>query len=83
VPIAGQEIKIRIISREYKKRAKIFEYRYEVIDPADKSYKDVDFVRYDQGLSRNKCFLVRLNSDQDNPCIEALIEELDPKVYKF
>lgn len=83
VPVAGQEIKIRIISREYKKHAKVYEYRYEVIDPADKSYKDVDFVRCDQGLSRNKCFLVRLNSDQNNPCIEELIEELDPKDYKY
>lgn len=83
VPVVGQEIKIRIISREYKKRAKVYEYRYEVIDPADKSYKDVDFVRCGQGLSRNKCFLVRLNSDHNNPCIEELIEEFDPKDYKY
>lgn len=83
IPIAGQEIKIRIISREYKKQAKVYEYRYEVIDPADKSYGDLDFVRCGQALSRNKCFLVRLNSDQDNPCIEELIEELDPKDYKY
>lgn len=83
VPVAGQEIKIRIISREYKKHAKVYEYRYEVIDPADKSYRDVDFVRCGQGLSRNKCFLVRLNSDQNNPCIEELIKELDPKGYKY
>lgn len=83
MPVVGQEIKIRIISREYKKRAKVYEYRYEVIDPADKSYKDVDFVRCGQGLSRNKCLLVRLNSDQNNPCIEELIEELDPKDYKY
>jgi len=83
VLVAGQEIRIRIISREYKKRAKVYEYRYEVIDPSDKSYKDVDFVRCGQGLSRNKCFLVRLNSDQNNPCIEELIEELDPRDYKY
>jgi len=83
VLIVGQEIKIRIISREYKKYAKTYEYRYEVIDPADKSFKDVDFVRYIEGLSRNKCFLVQLNSDQNNPCIEALIEELDPNDYKY
>lgn len=83
VPVSGQEIKIRIISREYKRRGKAYEYRYEVIDPADKSYKDVDFVRCGQGLSRNKCFLVRLNADRNNPCIEELIEELDPKDYKY
>lgn len=83
VPVAGQEIKIRIISREYKRHVKVYEYRYEVIDPTDKSYKDVDFLRYGQGLSRNKCLLVRLNSDKNNPCIEELIEELDPKDYKY
>jgi hypothetical protein len=26
------------ISREYKRHAKVYEYRYEVIDPAEKSY---------------------------------------------
>ena len=83
IPIIGQEIKIRIISREYKSHAKVYEYRYEVIDSADKSFKDVDFIRFHQGLSRNKCFLVRVNSDPSNPCIEELIKELDPKEYKY
>ncbi len=83
VPVEGQELKIRIISREYKKYAKVFEYRYEVVDPSDKSFKDIDFVRYHQTLSRNKCFLIRLNSVQSNPCIEEVIEDLDPKDYKY
>lgn len=83
VPIAGQQLKIRIISREYKNRDKVFEYRYEVIDPTDGSFKDVDFIRYREGLSRNKCLQVRVNSDQHNPCIEEVIEELDPKAYKY
>jgi ribonuclease HI len=83
ISITGQEIKIRIISREYKKHAKVYEYRYEVIDPTDKAFRDLDFVRYSQGLSRNKCFLVRLNANQDNPCIEEVIGELDPKDYKY
>lgn len=83
IPVEGQEIKIRVISREYKKHSKVYEYRYEVIDPTDKSYKDVDFVRFHQGLSRNKCFLVRLNADRSNPCIAELVEELDPIDYKY
>jgi len=83
IPVQGQELKIRIISRDYKKHAQIYEYRYEVIDQTEKSYKDVDFIRYHQGLSRNKCFLVRLNSDPRNPCIDELIEELDPTEYKY
>ena len=83
IRVAGQEIKIRIISREYKKHAKVYEYRYGVIDPADNSYMDVDFVRYGLGLSRNKCLLVRLNLDPSNPTIVELIEELDPKDYKY
>lgn len=83
IAIEGQELKIRIVSREYKKHAKVYEYRYEVIDPADKSYKDVDFVRFHQGLSRNKCFLIRLNSDPNNPLIDELLGELDPADYKY
>jgi len=82
VPVQGQEIKIRVISTEYKKYAKDFEYRYEVIDATDASFRDVDFVRHDQVLSCNKCLLVRLNADQKNPRIEEVIEELDPNEYK-
>ena len=83
VPIVGQEIKIRIVSREYKRRGKIYEYRYEVIDPKETSFKDLDFVRSTQYLSRNKCLLVRFNSNQRNPQIEELIEELDSNEYKY
>ena len=83
VPIKGQKLKIRIISREYKKYSKDYEYRYEVIDPSDLYYKDVDFIRFHEGLSRNKCYLVRINSDPEYPCIDELIEELDPSDYKY
>lgn len=82
VPIQGQEMKIRIISTEYKKPDKAYEYRYEVIDPASASFQDLDFIRYDQILSRHKCLLVRFNSDLSNPRIEEVIAELDPNEYK-
>lgn len=82
VPVSGQEMRIRVISREYKRHDKAHEYRYEVIDPHDPSYKDIDFVRSQESLSRNKCYLVRLNSDQNNPRLDAILEELDPKDYK-
>lgn len=83
VPVEGQELKVRIISREYKKYDKSFEYRYEVIDPSSQSFRDVDVVRCRQALSRNKCLLVRLNSDQGNPLIEEVLAELEPKDYKY
>lgn len=83
VPVDGQELKIRIISREYKKYDKSMEYRYEVIDPSDRSFGDVDFVRCKQSFSRNKCLVVRLNSDQGNPLIEEVLAELEPKDYKY
>jgi len=82
VPIRGQELKIRIISTEYKSRARDYEYRYEVIDRADPSFGDVDFLRFQQPLSRNKCLLVRLNSEQAAPRIEEVIAELEPDDYK-
>ena len=82
VPTRGQELKIRIISTEYKSRARDYEYRYEVIDRADPSFRDVDFLRFQQPLSRNKCLLVRLNSEQPAPRIEEVIAELEPDDYK-
>lgn len=82
IPIQGQEMKIRIISTEYKKHDKAFEYRYEVIDQASASFQDLDFIRYDQVLSRHKCLLVRFNSDLSNPRIEEVLAELDPNDYK-
>jgi ribonuclease HI len=82
IPILGQEIKIRIISREYKRRAKTYEYRYEVIDPNDKSFKDLDFVYYNEYLSRNKCFYVRFNNEKQKPFILEVIEELNCADYK-
>jgi len=83
VPVVGQTLKIRIVSHEYKKHAKMYEYRYEVIDATDKSFKDLDFIRYHEPLSRNQCLVVRLNSDQNNPCIEEVIEELNAADYKY
>ena len=83
VPVNGQEIKIRIISREYKNKAKTYEYRYEVIDLNDQSYKDLDFVFFDEYLSRNKCFQVLFNNEQRRPFILEVSEELDCSKYKY
>jgi ribonuclease HI len=83
VPVHGQELKIRVVSTEYKKAAREYEYRYEVIDKFDRSFKDLDFVRYAWPLSRHKCLLVRFNSDQANPRIEEVLEELEPADYKY
>lgn len=83
IPVIGQEIKIRIISREYKSKAKTYEYRYEVIDPSDRSYKDLDFVFYEKYLSRNKCFRVRFNTEQQRPFILEVVEELECSLYKY
>ena len=83
VPIFGQQLKIRIISREYKTRAKTYEYRYEVIDPNKQSYKDIDFVYFDDYLSRNKCLLVRFNNDKYRPFIDEVIQELNCSEYIY
>jgi ribonuclease HI len=83
IPITGQEAKIRIISREDKRHDKAHEYRYEVIDPNDPNYKDIDFVRSRESLSRNKCYSVRFNENPADPRIEAVLEELDAADYKY
>lgn len=76
IPIVGQETKIRIVSREHVKRTKTNQYRYEVIDPNDASFKDLDIAYCDDYLSRNKCYQVRFNSEQNKPFIVEVISEL-------
>ena len=83
ISIEGQSIKIRIISREYVKKANTYEYRYEVIDSNDKAFKDLDFIFCDEILSRNKCLHVRFNAEQSRPFIVEVIEELDCSEYKY
>lgn len=83
VPVVGQETKIRVVSREHVKRANTNEYRYEIIDPYDKSFKDLDFVYCDEHLSRNKCYQVHFNTEQEKPFIVEVIEELDCSKYKY
>lgn len=83
IPVFGQETKIRIVSREHVRKAKTNEYRYEIIDPSDKSFKDLDFIYCDEYLSRNKCYNVRFNKEQKKPFIVDIIEELDCTEYKY
>ncbi|MDB5871806.1 MAG: hypothetical protein JWQ07_1248 [Ramlibacter sp.] len=83
VTFDGRAVKIRIISTKYNKYIREYEYRFEVIDRHDPSYKDVDFVWYKHLLSRNKCLLVRLNSDRGHPGIDQVLEELDPDDYRY
>lgn len=83
IPMQGQISKIRVISREYIAKAKTTEYRYEVIDPEDSFYKDLDFAYCDSQLSRNKCYQVHFNSDQTQPKIDKIICELDCTKYKY
>ena len=83
VQVLGQVTKIRIISWKYLKRDKTFEYRYEIIDPDDRNYKDLDFLYYSDALSRNKCYQVRFNTDQSKPSIDEIIIELECAEYKY
>jgi ribonuclease HI len=83
VPILGQETKIRIVSRKYINKAKTNEYRYEIIDPDDKCFKDLDFAYCSINLSRNNCYQVCFNADQTKPFIVDVINELDCSKYKY
>lgn len=83
VPMQGQVAKIRIISWEYVNKGKTNRYRYEVIDPDDKNFMDVDFVFCNVSLSRNKCFEIKFNTDNKKPTIKEIIVELDPTDYKY
>jgi ribonuclease HI len=83
IPMLGQVTKIRIVSWEYRRRDKVYKYRYEIIDPDDKNYKDADFLYYSEIFSRHDCYQVRLNSEQSKPSIVEILCKLDPADYKY
>ena len=83
VKVTGQVMTIRIVSREHVRQAKVDRYRYEVIDPDDKHFKDLDFAFCKLNLSRNKCYEVRMNNNQMKPTIEEVLSELDCADYKY
>ena len=77
-----QLIRIRVISRKQINKACTGEYRYEVVDSSDPNFEAVDFAYCDTNLSRNQCYLVRLNSDSSKPTFVEVIEHLDFNDYK-
>jgi ribonuclease HI len=79
----GQLMRVRVISREYIRKAMIGEYRYEVIDTDDPNFKDVDFAYCETNLSRNKCYLVRLNTDASKATFVEIVEELVCADFKY
>lgn len=83
IPATGQTLKIRIIEREYVKLAKLEKYRYEVIDPESKNFKDVDFSYCKERLSRHKCYEVVMNDDPSKPTFTEVLQELNCADYKY
>lgn len=83
VPINGQVAKIRIIGREYITKAKTGKYCYEIIDPNDPNFMDVDFVYCQTNLSRHKCYEVQFNDDHSKPTIVEITAELNSDDYKY
>ncbi len=83
ITVSGQITKIRLISREYLNKDKVYEYRYEVIESNDEFYQYLDFIYCEEGLSRNKCYEVRFNDNQSKPAIDEIISDLDCSKYKY
>lgn len=83
IQMMGQELKIRIISRDYISADKVTKYRYEVIDKKSKNFKDIDFIYADDIMMRNHCYLVQVNEEQATPKVVKLIEELDMSEYNY
>ncbi len=79
----AQLLKVRVISRKFITKAKTSEYRYEVIDSEAPCFKDVDFAYSEATLSRNHCYVVRLNDDSSKPTFLEILEELDIDDYKY
>lgn len=82
IEMYAQEIIIRIISRKFIPQRGSSEYRYEVIDSDNKFFQYIDFIYCNKNLSRNKCYEVRFNNNQEIPEIDEVIAEIDCSKYK-
>jgi len=78
IEMKGQKVKIHIITEEYMKLPKRSKYRCEVISKRSKYFGCVDLIFSElHHLKAGHNYLVKLNTDANNPRILKMIEEID------
>jgi ribonuclease HI len=77
IPMQGQEVHIHVITDEYLPPPhKCYRYMYEILDPESPYNELVDKATSNVLLNAGHYYRVRLNTDQSNPQIAELLEEL-------
>ncbi len=80
VEMLGQKVYIRIITSKYLSSPhRIWRYRYEVISPKSRFYKNVDWIYYHSALRKRYCYLVSLNKNNDYPQISKVLRKIEIK----
>jgi hypothetical protein len=77
VRMERQVLTIRIVVDEFLPAPhKCYRYMYEVMDEESSFYQRVDKITSDVVLSAGHTYSVRVNSDEGNPRIEEMFEEI-------
>lgn len=82
VHVEGQVLRIRIVEAQYLSKYET-RYRYEVIDPSSPYNAKVDFAQSALTLGPAHTYDARMNADQSNPRIEALIAEVEEDLTPY
>jgi len=79
VSMEGQTLDIHVVETRWKRLAKVHRYRYEVLSPTSPDYGCMDFAHSERevNLTEGHHYRVTFNTDQKNPQIIELIEELE------
>ena len=79
VRLSGQKLKIRIVEAQWKNLSKVHKYRYQVLSEESPDFDRLDIAhsRKDLNLKEGHHYQVVFNSDQKNPQIIEVIEELE------
>jgi len=76
VVMKGQRIKIRVITDNYMKEQKCYQYRYEVIAKSNEYYGNIDIIFSNLLLNAGHSYFVKMNTEQANPTIMRIYKEI-------
>jgi ribonuclease HI len=84
IEMKGQKVKIHIITEAFMKLPKLSKYRCEVISKRSKYFGCVDFIYSElHHLKAGHKYYVKLNTDNNNPRILKMIEEIDRTSHRI
>lgn len=84
VKVTGQELLIHVISLRYlPQRRRTSRCKYEVLSKGSPYHGAVDEAETEQPLDAGHTYRVRMNTDQANPRVEELLEEVEEDLTAY